>query len=221
MSGPPVRDTLSGVFQKHDDGPGLKTKSYATQTSDLDLKAIGGMGRGARQISASTGGSVNVVHEADGSEEDLTLVANEPILGFFLRLSFGTRASRDSGAGTYPGTLSGGETLVVRFDEGTVLDTGDVTVTFEDTDVTQALAIARINERMNELFPEPGGHPARVWAADEGSDVTSLTGRARGSTAKAEVVSQDAAIATMMGFTVGTSAGAQFGSPADGVNVTW
>lgn len=210
------------MFSRHECDPGWKVKDYADAgTSDLDLRAIGGMHRGARELVASTGGTLFVLNEADGSEEEIELVANEPRSGNFLRLAWGTQASEDSGAGSFPGTLEGGETLVLRFDEGTVLDTGDVTVTFEEEDVTQALAIARINERLNELFPEPGGHPPRAWASDGGGGVTTLTGRARGSAAGVEIVSQSAAIATMLGFSVGTTAGAQFASPASGLTVTW
>ena len=209
------------MFSRHETDPGFKPKTYAAGTSDVDLRAVGGMYRGAREIVATTGGTLSVVNEADGSEEDLTLTAGAPMSGNFLRMSWGTRAARNSGAGTYPGTLVGGETLVLRFDSGTVLDTGNVTVTFLATDTTQALAIARINARLNELFPEPGGHPARAWAANAGGGVTSLTGRARGSAAAAQVVSQSAAVGTMMNFSVGTTNGAQHASPASGLTVTW
>ena len=210
------------MFQRDECGPGLKTKQYAAAaTSDADLKAVGGMGRGAREIACTTAGTLSVVNEADGSEEDLALTTELPLSGFFIRIAWGTRASRNSAAGTFPGVLVGGETLVLRFDSGTVLDTSNVTVTFLITDTTQALAIARINARLNLLFPEPGGHPDRVWASDQGGGVTRITGRARGSAAAAAVISQSAAIGTMLGFSVGSTAGAQHASPASGLTVTW
>lgn len=199
--------------------PAKRVDVSAAPNVDLNLRDLGGMARAASKLTTTTGGRV-VLTQEDGAELDLNPTTNNQVVeGHFNRARFGNRATVNSAAGSFPGTLVGGETLVLRFDELSAedLDTDDVTVTFLATDVTQALAIARINEALEAavkaLRPHKGYIP-HVWAADGGGGVTSLTGRAGGTDASVEVVSQSAAIATMLGFSVGSTAGTNFAAPA-------
>lgn len=198
--------------------PAKRLTVAAAPNVDHNFRLLGGMGQAICRFRAATGGHV-VLTQEDGSELDLTVANNEIIEGHFIRARYGNRAVETSAAGTYPGTLEGGEELVLRFDEGSAddFDTGEVTIVFEAEDVTQALAIARINAAMEAhsqaLRPHQGYAP-KVWATDAGGDTTSLTGRAGGTGASVEIVSIDAALEAMLGFSVGTTAGTNFSGPA-------
>lgn len=100
-------------------------------------------------------------------------------------------ATLNSAAGTFPAAPAGGEQMVVTVDAGTTREVTK-TITFTSTDTTQALMITRLNEAM--------GFAA---FADEGTDVTSLTGRVQGTAGNVQIVSINATIATALGFSAG------------------
>lgn len=99
-----------------------------------------------------------------------------------------TAAVRTSGAGTFPGAITGGETLVLSYD-----DNAAVTVTFLAGDTTQANLISRINLAMGFTF-----------AADAGGGVTTLTGLKKGSAGKVQIVSGTASVLTALNLTANT-----------------
>lgn len=102
-----------------------------------------------------------------------------------------TAAVRTSTAGTYPGSITGGEQLVVSYD-----DKPAVTVTFLAGDTSQAAMISRINLAMGFTF-----------AASSGGNITTLTGLKRGSAGKVQIVSGTAAVLTAMGLSANTVVG--------------
>lgn len=102
-----------------------------------------------------------------------------------------TAAVRTSGAGSFPGTIVGGETLVVAYD-----DKPAITVTFLAGDTTQAAMISRINAAFGFTF-----------AANAGGNVTTLTGLKRGTGGKVQIVSGTAAVLTALNLTANTVVG--------------
>lgn len=102
-----------------------------------------------------------------------------------------TAAVRTSGAGSFPGAITGGEQLVLSYD-----DKPAVTVTFLPGDTSQAAMISRINLAMGFTF-----------AADAGAGVTTLTGLKRGSAGKVQIVSGTAAVLTALNLTANTVTG--------------
>jgi hypothetical protein len=123
-------------------------------------------------------------------EPGQTLVTNDA--GTLRTATFtATAAVRTSSAGTYPGTIVGGETLVVAYD-----DKPAITVTFLAGDTSQANMISRINLAFGFTF-----------AADAGAGVTTLTGLKRGTGGKVQIVSGTAAVLTAMGLTANTVVG--------------
>lgn len=211
------------MYRRFDDGPPIKLAAYDTTTSDVDLRTAGGMYKPARKIIAATGGTIYLVNESDRQGVEVELAQNVEVTGHFLRMAFGTQATLTSALepGSYPGSLTADRTMTLRFDESTIFDTQNVVVTVPQATTLKAEVMAAINARMNELFPEPAGHPDRVWASDGGGEEITLTGRARGSAAKVEVVAIDAELATMTGFSATSDTGAQFASPATGLQVSW
>jgi len=105
-------------------------------------------------------------------------------------------ATVSSATGAYPATLVGGETITITIDEDTDRQVGPVQVSFLATDTTQAAIIDRINTAL--------GYTALV---DEGSGVTSVTGRIRGTAGNVKITQISPAIGVATGFAVGTTAG--------------
>lgn len=108
----------------------------------------------------------------------------------------GAVASVNSGAGTYPTTFTGGESMSITIDYGTATQIGPIAVVFQATDQLQSAAIARINAAL--------GYTA---ASDGGGGVTTLVGRVGGTAGNVVINSIDAAVATALGFAAGTTAG--------------
>lgn len=100
-------------------------------------------------------------------------------------------ATVTSGAGTYPTTFAGGETLTLGYD-----DAANFTTTFLDADETQAQVIARINAAAGFTF-----------AADAGGGTTSLTGIKKGTAGQVRVVSGSAGVLATLGLVAADTAG--------------
>lgn len=82
------------MFNRQDVEPGRVIKYYATVSSDLNLKTIGGMGEPARQIIAGVAGNVVIVNDADSTQVTVKLGANVPLTGYFREIkTSGTTAS--------------------------------------------------------------------------------------------------------------------------------
>lgn len=202
---------------------GIRFEKFAALAATADLRKRGGMARGADRLVVASAGDLWVKFEADYSEQVIACGAGEVISASVLQIARGTQAILDSPDGAYPASDLGGKTLVLRLDEGDDLDCGaDITVTFEDTDTTRALCIARIQAALAAAMPEPGGHPEFTFAGPGSTAVKiKLYSRGRGSGATVEVVSVHADVTTAMGFVVGTTSGANFGGPADNVTAYW
>lgn len=102
-----------------------------------------------------------------------------------------TAATVTSGAGVYPTTFVGGETLTLGYDGA-----ANFVVTFLPADQTQAQVIARINLYAGFTF-----------ATDAGAGATTLTGLQRGSGGQVRVVAASAGVLAATGFVVGTTSG--------------
>lgn len=114
-----------------------------------------------------------------------------------------------SGVGVYPTLFVGGETLVLEIDTGTPLAIGQVTVTFQATDQTQAQVIARINAAVGYDI-----------AVDVGGGVTTFTGRARGLSGMVNIVSASAAVLAAINIAVGITTGTGNVGNIDAVTLT-
>lgn len=102
-----------------------------------------------------------------------------------------TAATVTSGAGTYPTTFAGGETLTLGYDGG-----ANFTVTFLAADQSEAQVISRINTYAGFTF-----------AAAVSGTTFSLTGIQRGNGAQVRVVSASAGVLTKLGLTAATTSG--------------
>ncbi len=102
-----------------------------------------------------------------------------------------TAATVTSGAGTYPTTFAGGETLVLGYD-----DAANITVTFLSGDQTRDQVIARIN-----------AYAGFTMAAGVTSTTFSLTAIRRGNTSQVRVVSGSTGVLTKLGLTGATTFG--------------
>jgi hypothetical protein len=202
---------------------GIRNEKFSAFNATIDLKKQGGMARGADRLKVLSAGDLWVRYEGDGSEEVIACAAGEEIDSAVWMIARGTQAILDSPDGAYPAANLGGKTLVLRLDEGDDLDCGaDITVTFQNTDTTRALIIDRINAALAAAMPEPGGHPPFVFAGPGSTAVKiKLYSRGRGSGATVEVVSVHADVTTATGLVAGTTAGANFGGPADNVRAYW
>ncbi len=107
-----------------------------------------------------------------------------------------TAATKSSSAGTYPTGFTGGEKMAIVVDAGTPQQIGPITVTFLSGDTTQAAVINRINLAFGYAL-----------ASASSGTVIALAGRLRGSSGSVQVVSQDAAVATALGFDTAAAAG--------------
>lgn len=109
-----------------------------------------------------------------------------------------TEAVLTSGAGVYPSTFIGGETLTLTIDGGTPLQVGPITVQFSSTDQTQAQVIARINEALGF-----------TCAVDAGGGVTTFTGRIRGTSGNVNIIASTGAVdpLTVINIAVGITTG--------------
>ena len=112
-----------------------------------------------------------------------------------------------SGAGVYPSTFTGGETMNVTIDAGTTSQIGPVDIVFQAADQTQAQVLARINTVL--------GYTADV---DTGGNTSTLSGRIQGTAGSVQINSIDALVATATGHSVTTNAGT--GDVADITQVT-
>lgn len=97
----------------------------------------------------------------------------------------------NSGSGVFPTTFVGGETLTMAYD-----DKDPITVTFQVTDTSKLLAIARINAAFGFTF-----------AADGGGNITTFTSIRRGAAAKVRVIAASALVLTALNIVVGTTLG--------------
>lgn len=102
-----------------------------------------------------------------------------------------TAATVTSGAGTYPTTFAGGETLTLGFD-----DAPNFTVTFLDADETRDQIVARINLAAGFTF-----------VAGVSTTQISLTGIKRGNTANVRIVSGSAGVLTKFNMVAATTFG--------------
>lgn len=102
-----------------------------------------------------------------------------------------TAATVTSGAGTYPTTFGGGETLTLGYDAAP-----NFTVTFLAADQSKAQVISRINQYAGFAF-----------ATDGGGVLITLTGLQRGSGGQVRVVSGSAGVLTVLGFTAAVTLG--------------
>lgn len=102
-----------------------------------------------------------------------------------------TAATVTSGAQTFPSGFSGGETLILGYDAAP-----NFTVTFLNTDTTQAACIARINQYAGFAF-----------AATVTGTTMSLTGRQFGTGGQVRVVGGSSTALTALGLTVANTNG--------------
>lgn len=117
-----------------------------------------------------------------------------------------TVAKQTSSAGTYPITLSGGESMTLVTDAGTPYQVGPVTVVFATTDDTHAEVVARINAAM--------GYTAAAIGA---TGVTEISGRLAGTSGTVTVSAITSSLATATGISVGTATGGGDASNIDAV----
>lgn len=108
----------------------------------------------------------------------------------------GAAATKSSSAGTYPTTFAGGEHAQVVIDAGTAQQIGPFDVYFTAADQTQAQVVARLNAA--------AGYSA---FAVSGGNVTTLNGRVKGTSGNVQILAQDAAVGTKIGFNTTVQAG--------------
>jgi len=195
-----------------------KTDYRATVTVDLDLVANGGVGRPASYVWVNTAGIVELF---DVAWQSIPLLAGygSGIFGEWKYAGIGAAATVSSSSADTTPTFVAGDSVTLRFDEGTVFDTGDVEVEFAATDTTQALVAARINAALAVVVAGLGqvAHTFVTVAADE----YVLTGRAHGTDAHVEVVEfSSAGVGTTLGLSVGTTDGTN-ASTAAGIGAQW
>lgn len=100
-----------------------------------------------------------------------------------------TAAVKDSVAGTYPTTFTGGESITYKIDGTTY------TTVFLSTDQTQAQVIARLNATIGY-----------TGVTLQGGNVTRITGRQRGTGGSVQIVSvSGASVTTATGFSAGAA----------------
>ncbi len=108
----------------------------------------------------------------------------------------GAAASKSSAAGTFPTTFAGGEHMQVVVDAGTAQQIGPVDVYFTAADQTQAQCVSRINLAL--------GYSGMSVS---GGNVTAFAGRVKGLAGNVQVLAQDAAVGTKLGFNTTVQAG--------------
>jgi hypothetical protein len=194
-----------------------KTRQYATLASDLDLVAEGAMAEPAHNLVVTTAGNVWVVEHGDGYGQQVPFPANTPqfLIGSFSEAALGIAAVLTCTGGSYPAVLAAAETIVLRLDESTIKDTGDVTVSFAAGSYTLAQIIAAINAAVATAL---GLSSVAVAAEDTGE--LEITSRAHGTAAAVEIVSVGSTLATATGLAVATENGAATGAAA-GLLVQW
>lgn len=147
-------------------------------SSEIEITAVSGA-----SVTTATGFSVTAAVNGTNNASTATFT--------------GTPAVDTSGAGTYPSTFTGGETMNVTIDQGTDRQIGPVDIVFQAGDQTQAQVVSRINTVL--------GYTAAV---DAGGGVTTITGRVGGTSGNVIVNSIAAAVVTATGFAAGTVNGA-------------
>jgi hypothetical protein len=120
----------------------------------------------------------------------------------------GAAATKNSSAGSYPTTFVGGEHIQFVVDAGTAQQLGPFDVYFQAADQSQAQVISRLNAA--------AGYAA---FAVGGSNITSFTGRVQGSSGNVQVLAQDTAVGTKIGFNTTVAAGT--GNVANILKVTF
>jgi len=115
-----------------------------------------------------------------------------------------TAATVTSGAGTYPTTFTGGQTLTLGYDAAP-----NFTVTFLAADQSKAQVIARINQYAGFAF-----------ATDGGGDLIIFTGIQRGNGGSVRIVSGSAGVLTALGLTAATTIGTGNVANIDAVSFT-
>lgn len=105
-------------------------------------------------------------------------------------------ATKNSSAGSYPTGFAGGEHVQFVIDAGTSQPLGPFDVFFTAADQSQAQVVARLNAA--------AGYNA---FAVSGGNVTTFTGRVRGTSGNVQILAQDAAVGTKVGFNTTVQAG--------------
>lgn len=194
------------------------TQYTATVTVDLDLVTNGGVGRPASYVWVNTAGTVALF---DVAWQQIPLLAGygNGIFGDFSYIGIGVSASMTSTDADTTPTFTAGDTVTLRFDEGTVFDTGDVVVAFAATDTTQALVAERINSAFAVVLAalEQAPHTFVTVATEE----YVLAARAHGTGSHVEVVAfSSAGVGTTLGLTASTTNGTN-ASTAAGIGAQW
>jgi hypothetical protein len=192
-----------------------RTIYTASVTTDLDLVSIGGTNRHAEFVWVNTAGTV-ALFDVAWQQIPMASGYGGGIFGSWRYVGIGTTATVSSSSADTTPAFTAGDSVTLRFDEGSVFDTGEVVVEFEVTDTTQALVAARINAAMAEAV-DLLGHTFVVVDTDE----YVLTARAHGLTSHVEVVGfSSAGVGTTLGLSVATTDGTNT-STAAGVGAQW
>jgi len=199
----------------------IVTEYYTSLASDLDLVAEGGGGKPAALVWANSEATIYLTDSRGTKAIPLGAGYTNGIMGPWKTVGTGTAATVTSSSADTTPTFAGGETVTLRFDEGTIYDTGDVVVTFLATDDTQALVAARINAAVQAAVLVLEGKATTHAFVAVVTDEYVLTGRAHGTAAAVEVVAFSAAgVGTTLGLSVGVTNGTATGAPT-GLGVQW
>jgi hypothetical protein len=197
-----------------------KTRPYTISsiTSEMDLETAGGVGKGASRVWVTGAGLVWLVG-FDGIGMHLPLAANnvdQALQREWKELAFGNPAVKLCTGGSYPAEPASEETIVLRLDEGTIKDSGEVTVTFATGSYALADILASINAAVADALSVDS-----LTVAENVSDELQLTSRAHGTAAAIEIVSIGATIATATGLSVETVNGNATDAATGTVVVDW
>jgi hypothetical protein len=197
-----------------------KTRPYLISgiTSEMDLETTGGVGKGASRVWVTGAGLVWLVG-FDGAGMHLPLAANnveQALQSEWKEVAFGNPAVKLCTGGSYPAEPASSETIVLRLDEGTIKDSGDVTVTFAAGSYALADILAAINAAVAEALSL-----SSATVAEDVSDELQITSRAHGTAAAIEIVSIGSTLATATGLSVETVNGNATNAATGTVVIDW
>jgi hypothetical protein len=199
----------------------IATEYYTSLASEVDLVAEGGGNKPAAMIWANSAATVYLTDVRGTKAIPLGAGYSSGIMGPWEKVGVGTAATVTSSSADTTPTFAGGETVTLRFDEGTIYDTGDVVVTFASTDTTETLVAARINAALQAAVLVAEGKATSHAFVTINTNEYVLTGRAHGTSAAVEVVAFSAAgVGTTLGLSVGVTNGTATGAPT-GLGVQW
>lgn len=186
-------------------------------TSELDLVALGGCEKGAIRVWVTGAGLVWLVgFDGAGAHFPLDAYTTDLALSHgFKELAFGNVATKLCTGGAYPAVLATAQSIVLRLDEGTIKDTGDVTVAFAIGSHSLAAIVAAINAAVSAELGES------VTVASNVSGQLQIVGRAHGTAGAVEIVSIGATLATATGLSVATTNGTATNAATGTVVIDW